>query len=125
MKSTVLLKEVSNAQLNKIIAFFGMNIKTIKFIPDSKEIFSKKLQIDYYDSFPVLSLKKTALNDPTVKIFKRLFDILFSVIVIIGLLSWLTLILAILIKLDSRGSLFLVKRNGPNLLNLIVTNTDL
>jgi putative colanic acid biosynthesis UDP-glucose lipid carrier transferase len=49
--------------------------------------------------------KKTALNDPTVKIFKRLFDIIFSVIVIIGLLSWLT-ILAILIKLDSRGSLF-------------------
>jgi putative colanic acid biosynthesis UDP-glucose lipid carrier transferase len=50
--------------------------------------------------------KKTALNDPTVKIFKRLFDIIFSVIVIIGLLSWLTPILAILIKLDSRGSLF-------------------
>jgi putative colanic acid biosynthesis UDP-glucose lipid carrier transferase len=59
--------------------------------------------------------KKTALNDPTVKIFKRLFDIIFSVIVIIGLLSWLTPILAILIKLDSRGSLFLVKkRNGLN-----------
>jgi putative colanic acid biosynthesis UDP-glucose lipid carrier transferase len=33
--------------------------------------------------FPVLSLK-TALNDPTVKIFKRLFDIIF-IIVIIGL----------------------------------------
>jgi hypothetical protein len=40
--------------------------------------FSKKLQIDYYESFPVLSLKKTALNDPTVKIFKRLFDYFFG-----------------------------------------------
>jgi putative colanic acid biosynthesis UDP-glucose lipid carrier transferase len=59
------------------------------------------------------SFFKNSLNDPTVKIFKRLFDIL-SVIVIIGLLSWLTPILAILIKLDSRGSLFLVKRNGLN-----------
>jgi putative colanic acid biosynthesis UDP-glucose lipid carrier transferase len=58
--------------------------------------------------------KENSLNDPTVKIFKRLFDIIFSVIVIIGLLSWLTPILAILIKLDSRGSLFLVKRNGLN-----------
>jgi putative colanic acid biosynthesis UDP-glucose lipid carrier transferase len=53
MKSTS--KEVSNAQLNKIIAFSDEHKKNIKFIPDSKEIFSKNLQIDYYDSFPVLS----------------------------------------------------------------------
>jgi putative colanic acid biosynthesis UDP-glucose lipid carrier transferase len=44
------LKEVSNAQLKQIIAFSDENKKTIKFIPDSKEIFSKNLQIDYYDS---------------------------------------------------------------------------
>jgi hypothetical protein len=41
-------------------------------------------------------------------------------------LSWLTPILAILIKLDSRGSLFLVKKGTDSiLLNLIVTNIDL
>jgi putative colanic acid biosynthesis UDP-glucose lipid carrier transferase len=75
--------------------------------------------------FQFFLLKKTALNDPTVKIFKRLFDILFSVIVIIGLLSWL-IILAILIKLDSRGSLFFSQKGTDSILmNLIVTNTDL
>jgi putative colanic acid biosynthesis UDP-glucose lipid carrier transferase len=100
------LKEVSNVQLNKIIAFSDEYKKIIKFIPDSKEIFSKHLQIDYYDSFPVLSLKKTVLNDPTIKIFKRLFDVVFSIIVIIGLLSWLMPILAILIKLESKGPVF-------------------
>lgn len=100
------MKEVSNAQLNKIIAFSDEHKKTIKFIPDSKEIFSKNLQIDYYDSFPVLSLKKTVLNDPTIKVFKRLFDVVFSIIVIIGLLSWLMPLLAILIKLESKGPVF-------------------
>jgi putative colanic acid biosynthesis UDP-glucose lipid carrier transferase len=100
------MKEVSNEQLNKIIAFSDEHKKTIKFIPDSKEIFSKNLQIDYYDSFPVLSLKKTVLNDPTIKVFKRLFDIVFSTIVIIGLLSWLMPLLAILIKLESKGPVF-------------------
>jgi putative colanic acid biosynthesis UDP-glucose lipid carrier transferase len=100
------VKEVSNEQLNKIIAFSDEHKKTIKFIPDSKEIFSKNLQIDYYDSFPVLSLKKTVLNDPTIKVFKRLFDIVFSTIVIIGLLSWLMPLLAILIKLESKGPVF-------------------
>jgi putative colanic acid biosynthesis UDP-glucose lipid carrier transferase len=100
------LKEVSNVQLKEIITFSDENNKTVKFIPDSKEIFSKNLQIDYYDSFPVLSLKKTVLNDPTIKIFKRVFDIAFSLIVIVGLLSWLMPLLAILIKLESKGPVF-------------------
>jgi putative colanic acid biosynthesis UDP-glucose lipid carrier transferase len=100
------LKEVSSAQLNKIIAFAEENKKTIKFIPDLKDVFSKNVQIDYYDSFPVLSLKKTILNDPTIRVLKRFFDVVFSVIVIIVLLSWLTPLLAILIKLESNGPVF-------------------
>jgi putative colanic acid biosynthesis UDP-glucose lipid carrier transferase len=100
------LKEVSTMQLNKIIAFSEENKKTIKFIPDLKDVFSKNVHIDYYDSLPVLSLKKTVLNDPTIIVFKRLFDIFFSIIVIIGLLSWLTPLLAILIKLESKGPVF-------------------
>jgi putative colanic acid biosynthesis UDP-glucose lipid carrier transferase len=100
------LKEVSSAQLNKIIAFAEENKKTIKFIPDLKNVFSKNVHIDYYDSFPVFSLKKTVLNDPTIKVLKRLFDIVFSIIVIIGLLSWLMPLLAILIKLESKGPVF-------------------
>jgi putative colanic acid biosynthesis UDP-glucose lipid carrier transferase len=39
------LKEVSNAQLKQIIAFSDENKKTIKFIPDSKEIFSKNYKL--------------------------------------------------------------------------------
>jgi putative colanic acid biosynthesis UDP-glucose lipid carrier transferase len=100
------LKEVSSSQLNKIIAFAEENKKTIKFIPDLKDVFSKNVQIDYYDSFPVLSLKKTILNDPTIRVLKRFFDVVFSVIVIIVLLSWLTPLLAILIKLESNGPVF-------------------
>jgi putative colanic acid biosynthesis UDP-glucose lipid carrier transferase len=64
------LKEVSNAQLKQIIAFSDENKKTIKFIPDSKEIFSKNYKLIIM-TLPVLSLKKTVLNDPTIKIFKR------------------------------------------------------
>ena len=46
---------------------------------------------------------------------KRIFDILFSTLIIIGILSWLTPIMAIIIKLDSKGPVFfLQKRNGLN-----------
>jgi len=42
--------------------------------------------------------------------FKRGFDIVFSSLVIIFLLSWLLPLLAILIKLDSRGPVFFVQK---------------
>ncbi|TDO83867.1 putative colanic acid biosynthesis UDP-glucose lipid carrier transferase [Flavobacterium chryseum] len=100
------LHEVSNKYLRDLIDFAYENNKIVKFIPDTKEIFSKNLKIDYYDFFPVLSLKQTMLNEPAIKILKRSFDILFSIFIIVFLLSWLCLLLAILIKIESKGPVF-------------------
>ncbi|HXD79204.1 MAG TPA: sugar transferase [Puia sp.] len=48
-------------------------------------------------------------------LFKRTFDFLIAVLVIAGVLSWLLPLLALLIKLDSRGPVFFVqKRVGRN-----------
>lgn len=108
------LNEISNEQLKSLVDFADENKKSIKFIPDTKEIFSKNLKIDYYEIFPVLSLQKTLLHDPLTKAFKRAFDIVFSLLVIVGLLSWLTPLLAILIKLESRGPVFF-KQGRPGI----------
>lgn len=108
------LNEISNEKLKDLIEFADENNKSIKFIPDTKQIFSKNLKIDYYELFPVLSLQKTQLHNPTVKIIKRIFDIFFSVFVIILILSWLMPIIAILIKLESKGPIFF-KQGRPGL----------
>jgi putative colanic acid biosynthesis UDP-glucose lipid carrier transferase len=108
------LNEITNEQLKDLVDFADENNKVIKFIPDTKEIFSKNLKIEYYEFFPVLSLRKTMLHDPTTKAFKRIFDIFFSSIVIIGLLSWLTPLLALLIKIESRGPIFF-KQGRPGI----------
>jgi putative colanic acid biosynthesis UDP-glucose lipid carrier transferase len=108
------LDEMSNAQFRDLVLFADENNKTIKFIPDSKEIFSKNLKIEYYEFFPVLSLKKTILHEPSTKAIKRIFDIVFSILVIVGLLSWLVPLLAILIKLESKGPVFF-KQGRPGL----------
>lgn len=100
------LNEVSNKYLKDLIDFADENNKTIKFIPDTKEIFSKNLKIDYYDFFPVLSLKQTMLNEPAIQVLKRTFDIIFSILIIVFVLSWLGPLLAILIKLESKGPVF-------------------
>lgn len=49
----------------------------------------------------------------TYVVTKRIIDILFSSIIILGILSWLLPILAIIIKIDSRGPVFFrQKRSG-------------
>ena len=108
------LNEISNEKLKELVEFADENNKTIKFIPDTKEIYSKNLKIDYYELFPVLSLQKTQLHNPFIKGVKRAFDILFSLIVIVFLLSWLIPLLALLIKLESKGPVFF-KQGRPGM----------
>ena len=108
------LSEISNSQLKELVAFADLNEKVVKFIPDTKDIFTKNLKIDYYEFFPVLSLRKTPLHEPMAQIVKRVFDVVFSLLVIILVLSWLTPILALLIKLESRGPVFF-KQSRPGI----------
>ncbi|MXN92584.1 undecaprenyl-phosphate glucose phosphotransferase [Flavobacterium sp. Sd200] len=108
------INELTNDQLKDLVNFADAANKTIKFIPDTKEIFSKNLRIDYYEFFPVLSLRKTALHEPASQIIKRGFDIAFSLMVIVFVLSWLAPILALLIKLESKGPVFF-KQSRPGL----------
>jgi putative colanic acid biosysnthesis UDP-glucose lipid carrier transferase len=107
--------ELSNKQINKLIDFADNNLKELKFIPDNKDIYAKKLKYEYYDYIPIISLRDIPLKVPLNKFSKRLFDILVSSSVIIFLLSWLTPLLAILIKLESKGPVFFKQsRNGFN-----------
>lgn len=107
--------ELSNKQINKLIDFADNNLRELKFIPDNKEIFSKKLKYEYYDYIPVLSIRNIPLQEPINKFAKRLFDILLASFVIVFILSWLTPLLAIIIKLESKGPVFFKQtRNGFN-----------
>jgi len=108
------LNEMTNIQLKELVEFADENSKTIKFIPDSKEIFSKNLIVEYYEVFPVLSLRKKLLHDPIAIAFKRLFDIVFSLLVIAGLLTWMIPIIALFIKFESRGPIFF-KQGRPGI----------
>ncbi len=109
------LSDLANTDVNKFIDFTDNNLKILKFLPDNKEILARNLVFDYYDYIPIISLRNIPLDQISNKIIKRSFDIIFSLLVIIGLLSWLTPILAILIKLESKGNIFFKqKRNGLN-----------
>ncbi|MDC6366486.1 MULTISPECIES: undecaprenyl-phosphate glucose phosphotransferase [Flavobacteriaceae] len=107
------VSELKNEEITRVINFADNNLITLKFIPDNKNIFAKKLKFEYYDYIPVLSLRDIPLHDPINAFLKRSFDIIFSFVVVVGLLSWLTPLLAILITLESKGPVFFRQtRNG-------------
>ncbi|QDO93145.1 undecaprenyl-phosphate glucose phosphotransferase [Formosa sediminum] len=109
------ITELSNSQILQVVSFADNNLKILKFLPDNKEIYSKKLKYEYYDFIPILSLRNIPLQDDVNLFIKRLFDIVFSVCIIVFILSWLTPILAIIIKLESKGPVFFKQsRNGFN-----------
>jgi len=105
--------ELDNESMARLIDFADNNLKILKFLPDNKEIYTKRLDFTYYGVLPIISLRKIPIDEPFNKFIKRAFDVVLALIVIVGILSWLTPILAIIIKFESRGPVFFKqKRNG-------------
>jgi putative colanic acid biosysnthesis UDP-glucose lipid carrier transferase len=86
-----------------------------KFVPDYHIFVNRNIYVDFLNDIPVLSLRKEPLEDTGNRIKKRAVDIILSIFVIIFILSWLVPLLAILIKLDSRGPVFFMQlRSGKS-----------
>lgn len=84
-----------------------------KFVLDIDLFMKRRFHVDFIENHPVLSLRPEPLEDIGNRIRKRAWDLVVSVSVIVFILSWLTPLMAILIKLESKGPVFfLQKRSG-------------
>jgi putative colanic acid biosynthesis UDP-glucose lipid carrier transferase len=108
------LKSFPESTIKELIYFSDINNISLKFLPDNTQLFTKNIQIDYFETTPILSLQVTRLHHPLVKFFKRFFDISFSLFVIFFILSWLIPILACIIYFESKGPVFF-KQGRPGL----------
>ena len=109
------ISELNNEDLLAIVNYADNNLKVVKFIPDRSKVLSKKLRHDYYGIIPILTFRTIPLDDPLSALLKRVFDIVFSLAVIVLILSWLTPLIALVIKVESKGSVFFTQsRNGYN-----------
>lgn len=91
------------------------NFIKFKFVPhlsaDSKYAYHFGLQ----STIPIIAVKSEPLGEISGQIQKRFFDVIFSSLVIVFILSWLLPIIAILIKMDSEGPVFFKQyRTGKN-----------
>ena len=105
--------ELDESQISLLITFCENNFKILKFISKRGGLLSKKLKTDTYGLSTVQSLREMPLSNDFNTILKRTFDIVFSLVIIIFLLSWITPIIGLIIKIESRGPVFFKQiRNG-------------
>jgi undecaprenyl-phosphate galactose phosphotransferase/putative colanic acid biosynthesis UDP-glucose lipid carrier transferase len=94
-------------EITRLIEISERYMVRIKFIPDFQQYTkTRKVIIDFYENTPVLMLRKEPLELPVNRLIKKLFDVLFSLLVIVLIFSWLFPILIIAIKMSSKGPIF-------------------
>lgn len=87
----------------------------VNFVPNIDSYGNLAYQTDYIGNIPILTVGDTRLTEMKSRVKKRFVDLLFSTLVIVLVMSWLVPLLAILIRLESRGPVFFVQqRSGRN-----------
>jgi putative colanic acid biosynthesis UDP-glucose lipid carrier transferase len=82
------------------------NLIRFKFVPEYFDFAKRPTHLENFGHIPVISVRPEPLENMLNRFMKRLFDIVFSLFVILFICTWLFPILAILIKLESRGPVF-------------------
>ncbi len=102
-------------KIKNLVDFCDKYMIRFKIVPDFRGFLFKRVNIDFFDDVPVITLREEPLTDFMNRFVKRMFDLIFSTLVIIFILSWLFPVIAVLIRLSSKGPiLFKQPRSGVN-----------
>lgn len=109
-------KDASPTDIKQIINFCDSNFIRVKLIPDFQNFtLNRRINIDFYADMPVLHLRKEPLELPVNKYSKRIFDLIFSLLVITTIFPWLFPIVIILQKIFCKGPVFFIQeRSGQD-----------
>ena len=104
------LKIKSQEKIIKIAEDLNVKVSSIPDLPyyDFKNFFISKIS-----SVPYISINKLPLDNSFNVLSKRVFDVVFSSLVIVFILSWMIPLFGLFIKFNSKGPvLFVQKRDG-------------
>lgn len=101
------------SDLNYFFELGDKHCMRLKFVPDFSLISKKHFSSSHLDNFHIIKPRYEPLQNAYNRLVKRTFDIIFSCLVILFVLSWLYPLMAYLIKKQSEGPvLFKQMRTG-------------
>ena len=90
----------------KIFALSETRAIRTKVVPNYINYYQSRFQFQLFGNYPLITLRSEPLQEEHWIFLKRAFDLVVTLLAFIFLFSWLFPILAILIKLDSKGPVF-------------------
>jgi len=105
----IALHSDSGVDLDEIVGVCNKNAVKIHVIPDYFKFLSGRFQISSVSNLPVITIREEPLNEFFRRFIKRLFDIIFSLLVIVFVISWFMPIVMLIIRIDSPGPAFFIQ----------------
>jgi putative colanic acid biosysnthesis UDP-glucose lipid carrier transferase len=99
-------ESVNRFALSQIVNVADAQLKKVKLIPQFNTELFKTYSLTRFDDISIVDINDLPLDGILNRIVKRTFDIVFSLFVVVFVLSWLYPILGLLIKLESSGPVF-------------------
>ncbi|MEZ4826301.1 MAG: undecaprenyl-phosphate glucose phosphotransferase [Bacteroidia bacterium] len=101
--------------IEELSDFADDNFIYFRIVTDFNVLRRKQVNVDFFGHIPILSLRQEPLKALINRVMKRSFDIAFALAVILFIFPIILPIVAILIKLESKGPVFFRQlRSGKN-----------
>lgn len=101
--------------INELMHFADNNLIRFRIIPDLGDFVNKNVEISFIENLPLISTRHEPLEKNRNRILKRVFDVVFSLFVIVLIFPFIFPLLSLLVKISSKGSVFFKQlRSGKN-----------
>ena len=109
------ISKYSEEEIERLSDYCDNHFIRLRLVFDWKKVGTRNIEASKYNHTTVLKVTTTPLDDQYNALLKRGFDLIFSLLLCIFLFSWLFPILAIAVKMSSKGPVFFKqKRSGIN-----------
>lgn len=108
-EAVIAIPEESRNLLEGIIKVCDKYAVKVHIIPDYYNLVSRRFQISSFGDFPIITTRREPLSEVQWRILKRIFDIFFSFLVVILILSWLIPLMFLISIIFNKGNLFFIQ----------------
>ena len=114
----IALPDFNKKQIDYIVSIGEKKAIRTRIIPEYFRFNSNKFKMEMFGNFPMVTVRDEPLNQSHFRFVKRMLDIIVSLFLCAFVFSWLFPIIALFIKLDSKGGIFYIQerwgRNNEN-----------
>ncbi|MGD8777970.1 MAG: exopolysaccharide biosynthesis polyprenyl glycosylphosphotransferase [Ignavibacteria bacterium] len=96
-------------KIKKILLICDRLAVNAHIVPGFYNLLSSRYQFNFLGDYPIVTVRTNPLEELQNRMLKRFFDISFSAIVTVLILSWLIPLVAVFIKATSKGPVFFVQ----------------